>query len=724
MKTTFSRFPPFRPSAQTVCLSLLAIYFVTYGGTFRTSLTGIGKLQAQILTTLLWIALLIAMLRRGDTDRCFASLRHPVLILGGLLAVGLLASSATSFFPRFSIEVSFQSIWYLGLAWMAYLFCRTQAHRQSLITAILLGGGVVLTFALIQFAGWLLDAGRDTTPSGQRIMIGTMNSHNDLAGYMVLLLPIVLARFLETGSGLLRRFVFGAYALGLLLVILFTYSRSGWVGAAAALFSFGALALWSGQFRSVRDVLRSQKYLLIGAGLFVLAALLFSPGQWFWIRVKTMFTASDYGVTSRFLMWRNLFEMWQDKPLLGWGSGLLPIVYPRYIHIGDVRELIFHAHNIILQYAVDGGIVSLTLFIATLGTGFRLGARSLRAAVDQNSRLCQAGLLAALLGFLTCSLFNSLQAIPAITGTFWVVFGVVLDPHLPPQEVDEDPRHNSNALSPLLWPRKFTIIIAVVVIAHYLSHEAVPWTAAHMAFDRAMSDTSRARQWASLHEAIRNDSSFAPYHWWQGILRERSGESASSPTVGMAGHPSMDALALSNLAWVSVRGQAPSSALSLRESIRLDPALPQYRLSESLLSLSRGHQRKEAVRQLHTITEELAQKPPLAWLILAQIHETRGQYAKARELLEEGLRRAKLRELMPGYQMPIRYRRILTIDEVADGLPDLYSEDLLNWEMAKVLVVLGRHDDAAPYRVEAIRLNPTLRTKPPNGYVWENLVVE
>lgn len=726
--------PRARTPIQTILLCLLMIYFFVYGGTFQTSLTGVGKLQGQVITTVLWVTLLIALALNREMGRLYASLGHPVVALMGLLAIGLLISSHQSFFPRFSYEVSFQTIWYLGIAWLTCLYCRSEEHRERVITAVLVGGSVVLVFALAQFAGWFFDPHRDTSAAGQRMMKATMNSHNDLAGFLVLLLPLALARFLprsdaaaEPGAASPGRFIYGVLSILTLFAIVFTYSRCGWVGAVAEIVVFAAIAFRTGQFKSIAEMTRSQRPFLIGAAVLLLAALFFSPHQWFLERVKTMLTGSDYGSTSRLLMWKHLIAAWRDRPVWGWGSGLLPIVYPRYLNIGDFRELIFHAHNIVLQYLVDSGGVGLSLFLATIGAGLWTGLRAIRPEENIQAARRQTALIAALLGFLAYSLFNCSQAIPAITGTFWILVGVTISKQARrPRGVGVSLAVGCLTAIGLAW---LLLLSPSCNSLLDLEFSSLGSTRAQLLFDQAMASPDPASKIALLNKAIHINDQFFFYSWVRDVIEFRNGKvpfavRVDKPPCTLYGACN-DALACSNRMWMWWKTRSEKTLSSMvycfDHCIRSDPTLPQYRLSKALVLLHSRATIHEAEKELATVVSQMARKPPVTWLILGQIQERRGQWDEALKTLQAGIEQAKRHDPLPGYQMQIRYRRIGLADESVDALPDLYSEDLLNWELAKVLDRLGKSGEAGKYRAQAMRLNPQLKVHSPQGYVWENL---
>jgi len=266
--------------------------------------------------------------------------------------------------------------------------------------------------------------------------------------------------------------------------------------------------------------------------------------------------------------------------------------------------------------------------------------------------------------------------------------------------------------------RWLVIVAAIIVFLLYVSLAAIPWTTAHLWFDRGMGTTSMEERLHCLDKAICADPLFAPYRWWRNLLRLSAQEKSRHAPARFPLYLPLEALSWSNAAWLSAWRGNYAETDCIQQSIALDPTLPQYRLSAALFDWRRGNI-QAARAELTFVTQRLAQQPPVAYLLLAQICERQGDYGRAKDFLSQGLHHATSREQMPGYQLPIRYRRIVTFNESIDQLPDLISEDLLHWEMAKVLKRLRQRGEAAKHHAEALRLNPALATSAQSVDLWK-----
>jgi putative inorganic carbon (HCO3(-)) transporter len=181
----------------------------------------------------------------------------------------------------------------------------------------------------------------------------------------------------DTGFTLM---VFGALILSLITLVL-TQSRGGLLGAAVGLVG---VAIW-----------RERRFvwlLALGAvGLFVLIALGYGNAM---IGFVLQMDAQAGTLASRMEVWQRGLMMVQDYPFTGIGIGtynsIAHLLYPFFIAAPD--EIVPHAHNNLLEVAVDVGIPGLIAYIALL-TGFVVSAlRAYRATLDMGARALIAGL--------------------------------------------------------------------------------------------------------------------------------------------------------------------------------------------------------------------------------------------------------------------------------------------------------------------------------------------
>lgn len=277
---------------------------------------------------------------------------------------------------------------------VAHAAFATRRDAPLAFAAVALAGIVVSLSALSQlFTG---------APAGLRIfgsivprLAGLLAGPNQLAGYLGLLVPVLLVALIDTKS----RFAGSALFL-VILALAGTFSRGGWFGAAVA-------CLVVVQMRPSASRLRA--YALRGgvlAGSVIVVALLAGT--------RTEQGAQPDGLGTRSQLWHAAIALARGNPLFGVGAGnfetrLASVGYP---------ALQTHANSWFFETLADGGIVlvagTLVWLAQTLRALSRCAARSPFAL----------GALAATAGFIAHGLFDDLTIFPTVAATWWLLVGV------------------------------------------------------------------------------------------------------------------------------------------------------------------------------------------------------------------------------------------------------------------------------------------------------------
>src|SRR5205807_1441514 len=132
---------------------------------------------------------------------------------------------------------------------------------------------------------------------------------------------------------------------------------------------------------------------------------------------------TDADVTGRLTIARDSLWMVRDRPLIGWGLGLFPLVYPEYRSF-STDLVVNQAHNDYVQALVETGILGFACVLWFVVNLYRSGIRNLRA----HSRAATATALGALvgcIGILVHSLSDFNLHIPANAAVFFVLCGIV-----------------------------------------------------------------------------------------------------------------------------------------------------------------------------------------------------------------------------------------------------------------------------------------------------------
>jgi tetratricopeptide (TPR) repeat protein/O-antigen ligase len=292
-------------------------------------------------------------------------------------------------------------------------------------------GFVAALYGVMQFLGFEMIWATALNPFGGR-SVSSFGNPNFLSSFLVVLLPMAMARYLsaEDGAGARTYFVcIVVYSVSLIV----TLTRSSWTGAVAALAIF--LVLGGGMVFNAR----SRKRLALLAA-FAAVALLFWPhprsSEKYVPAVYERFaemkphSGATYGpLHQRMLIWSCAWHMASDNPVLGRGWGLFELFYPyyqgKYLFLETYRNWRTHAnntHNEILEILSQTGIVGFGIYLWMLTAVFAAGLAAVRAR-EGAKRLMMAGMLAGVVGMLVDNLMNvSLHfAVPAFL--YWWVVG-------------------------------------------------------------------------------------------------------------------------------------------------------------------------------------------------------------------------------------------------------------------------------------------------------------
>lgn len=233
----------------------------------------------------------------------------------------------------------------------------------------------------------------------------TLENPNVLAEYLVLVIPVVLGLLWAA-----RRFsqkIFYTVILGvLILCLVLTFSRGGWLGLALAFIVFAAL---------------KEPRLLILLMALALISPLFLPSV-VANRVASIGRLEDSSNAFRVTIWIAALRIIKDYWLTGVGLGLSAFarVYRDYMIAGTPA---LHAHNLYLEMGIEVGIAGLLAFLWMIAAGLSRALYSIRAKIRFS--FIQAGVLGALGGHLLHGLFDYVWFSPRIVMGFWLVFGMM-----------------------------------------------------------------------------------------------------------------------------------------------------------------------------------------------------------------------------------------------------------------------------------------------------------
>jgi O-antigen ligase len=311
----------------------------------------------------------------------------------------------------------------------------TPERRESAITAILIGSGLVAAYGVAQYLN----------PFDHQEVVrtaSTMAHPNLLAAYLAMVMPLAAARVL-TGK---RRVWWGGLLALQSLCLVTTYSRAGWLAAASGLAVLGIVRFWAaGRHRLAQGL---AVLLVIGlVALLTLSLLPPLPGSapHALQTLTSMFRWNGATAQIRLYGWRASLDAIRARPLLGYGPATFGFVLERYLPpelapFSGAAALGRRTHNVYLETAVESGLIGLAAYLALLAAVLlplipdgRTGHRFTSKNTDQ--RICvylrssasnrfyvNAAILATLAANLVNNVFSFDSA--ATTVLFWALAGI------------------------------------------------------------------------------------------------------------------------------------------------------------------------------------------------------------------------------------------------------------------------------------------------------------
>lgn len=308
------------------------------------ALTGVGIPGVTLLSRSATIAALgfcalLALYAIAVFARMKERTPQPLLLpLAAVFGAGVLSGIA-GFDPVAGLL--FTGIGGLGIIWHASVV-RFYADRNAAVTiywCFLTSGALAIVAAIAMVvtrfppAAYAIAHGRAT---------GTFVLPGELAGYLIVLMPIAYAMGRVASSRALRTLGWSVFALGLIALVL-TYSRAGWMGAAAA-FAFLFAAGRRRSFGAAAAVV---------LGGVVAVALLFNAHH---------DPSEDY---TRLSIWQAALAIANRFPLTGVGPFNFSRLYS-VVRAPDADATAYHAHSLYLTFFVEFGIVGVACVVWTI----------------------------------------------------------------------------------------------------------------------------------------------------------------------------------------------------------------------------------------------------------------------------------------------------------------------------------------------------------------------
>jgi O-antigen ligase len=411
-----------KSSASTRPDGVNQISTVLFYGLFVTLMLGpaaFGAVETWAISVLEAISVLLALLwlAKQWIEREITLLWNPLFLpmaaFGTLLILQIVLK--TSAYPHDTLSGAMLYCSYAILCFLAAQTLIRSAEVRKIGVILAIYGFAMAAFALLQ----------GIAPNGKLYWIrqpqlggwiyGPYVNHNHYAGLMEMLIPIPLMISLSHLADEKVRIAAGVGAAVMIGTVFLSGSRGGMIAVLAELFILAFLVLR--RRRSVRIMIGSAAFIVL---LFSMLAWL--GGEQLTSRVSSITTETHTELSGgmRLSIDRDALKMFARKPVLGWGLGTFPVVYPQFRSF-YTNFFVNQAHNDYLQLLTETGIVGFGIMLWFVTVLYREALRKLEHWSSDVSGAMTLACVLGCTGILVHSFFDFNLQIPANAALFFVL---------------------------------------------------------------------------------------------------------------------------------------------------------------------------------------------------------------------------------------------------------------------------------------------------------------
>ncbi|HEX2927372.1 MAG TPA: O-antigen ligase family protein [Ruminiclostridium sp.] len=234
-----------------------------------------------------------------------------------------------------------------------------------------------------------------------------VGSPNILGSLMVLLIPVSIS-FIFSEKKIFKKLIFIGVTLAMSATLVFTSSRSAWIGFVVAL----GVYFW----------LKDKRFILLLV-LLVFAAYLAVPT----IAHRVNYLLSPQYMASsatggRLARWSIGFDALKHHPLLGVGLGQFGGAVAQNFNIPGA----FYIDSYFLKIAVESGVVGFTAFCILIYNSLAWGIRAVKRTTDEHTLSMAQGVFAGMIGVVVPNFVENVFEVPMMMAYFWMFTAILI----------------------------------------------------------------------------------------------------------------------------------------------------------------------------------------------------------------------------------------------------------------------------------------------------------
>lgn len=378
------------------------------------------------LLTLLW---LYKQTLTGEVDIQWNPLFLPMAGFGALILLQIVFGVSA-----YRHDTISGALLYCAYAMLCFLSSQTllrSSQARTIAVILALYGFAIAALALLQGIApngklyWLRH------PSTGGWIYGPYVNHNHYAGLMELLVPVPVILSLSRLLGEKERFAAGVAAAIMVGTVFLSGSRGGMIAILAELILLAVILLRQ-NVALIKRKAGMRLAISIAAFVVVLVSMLiWLGGKDLTSRVVSISseTHTELSGGMRLSIDRDSIQVFRQKPILGWGLGAFPIIYPQFRSF-YTNFFVNAAHNDYLQLLCEMGLLGFGAMIWFLFELFRSAIPKIRNWTSDVSGAVTLACILGVTGILVHSLLDFNLQIPANAALFYVLCTTAAAPPL------------------------------------------------------------------------------------------------------------------------------------------------------------------------------------------------------------------------------------------------------------------------------------------------------
>ncbi|MBM2840508.1 MAG: hypothetical protein HW412_1036 [Bacteroidetes bacterium] len=290
-------------------------------------------------------------------------------------------------------------------------FTRLMIALAAIASLVCVVGLVQFFFREELFLDFFIGEGRRVT--------STLANAVYLSAYVILLFPILLSFTVARERKPRSRWMLGVLLCGLAFLLIATSTRS----------SIAAFIVSIALFSILSKRVKKKAFILSAAGVLIAmgSAVYLSHGVV--ERIENVFrNEATSTLARRWYFWDAGYKAFRDAPFLGHGIGSYEAVMLEYrspdYWVAKSEDVVPHAHNEVIETAVDLGVVGLLVYLMIAGTVLVSGLRK-RSKETADNRLLRIGLSCSLIAIFVDNLVNMSLRVEPVGAHAWLFMGVL-----------------------------------------------------------------------------------------------------------------------------------------------------------------------------------------------------------------------------------------------------------------------------------------------------------